>query len=277
MVYYIANFDATKNKICSFEETTEEQINIFYDEIDFINTYSQVNRVLDMVIGNSIIVKKYYNSNSQNAKMSGVESENILKNINKYLFDYLTSFHTFIDVVIKAMIKIDSGKEEDIKKEDSRLYDEYFEYRFFKRLRNYIVHYDFPLTKLDASDVGIKISASKKSLLRFKSWSTVKDEIQKLDEEIDILSMIDSVNNCITLLYYEFLYLLAPVIDKAASAVMLFNNKYKYDQPVVIIAENKNEFLNGKLEMKPISNSLNNVTKALKELLSHPSVKVKNE
>jgi hypothetical protein len=81
----------------------------------------------------------------------------------------------FIDSTLKGELK------EKLKTITSRYYDEYFEYRFLYKLRNYITHCSLPNITLQ-DEIGWKfrkISLDTTSMLEnYNSWSGVKKDLE---------------------------------------------------------------------------------------------------
>lgn len=129
------------------------------------------------------IESKYY---KQLEKLNNEERIEILDivivEINRVFINFITSFKTFIEQIEKRLKKKygDESKElNEFKKLTNNLYDGYFSYKLFTRLRDFSLHYDYPIQHLDYNKEDSELykltpSFSKEILLKDK---TLKNKI----------------------------------------------------------------------------------------------------
>jgi hypothetical protein len=103
-------------------------------------------------------------------------------------------------------------------------YDHYFGYRFFARLRNFLLHESADLIKsevsktLDRPEPELKVFAYRDDLVgtreRRKHWSSMVSEIDQLGEKIDLTPLIDEATEATVLLASQARLLLHPGISQ---------------------------------------------------------------
>ena len=125
-----------------------------------------------------------------------------LTTANKLLISYLSFLRIYVDVVSHAISRKSKEKFEEFNNATHIVYDTLLGYRFFSRMRNYVVHYDVPLTSITCSvSNGIQVTCKRKSLLEYNGWGSVKKEIEQLPEEIDIFPFIGECQAAVKRLY----------------------------------------------------------------------------
>ncbi|MCL4549103.1 MAG: hypothetical protein M1495_11095 [Bacteroidetes bacterium] len=120
--------------------------------------------------------------------------------INQKLANYLSSYKTYEDHLRHKMSRIYGTKSEKIAEYNKLLneeYDKYFEYRFFVKLRNFIQHFGLPIksiyyaqqvTNKETMEIANTVypRLERDFLLGYDGWGKVKEEIKKMDENINI-------------------------------------------------------------------------------------------
>lgn len=133
--------------------------------------------------------------------------ENAFVDINRSVNNFVASFVSFIEHCeekIKALYGSDSKELSSFKEFESDLYDQYFSYRFLKRIRNYAIHAYYPIehvsffshfdkdTQVEIFELDVLCSRDK--LLTSK---TLKKKLGKdlivLDNTFDISTYITEV------------------------------------------------------------------------------------
>lgn len=276
--YYITELTEGP-KIYNIKEISQEEVDQFFENNKDIKSWSQEKRIYNMVIRNGLLLENYLQKMSGNSSKDNLSDlKKILEQANKYLFDYCSSISTYIDMVEKILTKKGAEKLEAFRKDCSSQYDQELAYRFFCRLRQYIVHYDFPLVKITSSFEGNRtITCSKEALLRFSKWNTVKQDIEQMNEEIDILPMIKQANVSITVLHLQFLYYYAEYIENMVKASMEFNKRYGIKVPVILMANSREAIGEGKFTMKPIFEILAELQEAMKDCLHNPNITIEKD
>lgn len=177
------------------------EFKIIKESIDFILFYYSFEELFDMVRVNIYEFWKLYFETLEKHRLKIISKSNeLIKPItffNQSLANILTSFKSYNDHIERKISDVDSKYKDTLvfyRQKYSEYYDQEFNIRFFTRLRNYVQHFGFPISKINYhSDIvdeyvehTISLVAFKSDLLKYKKWSKVKSEIEKLDEEIDL-------------------------------------------------------------------------------------------
>jgi hypothetical protein len=116
------------------------------------------------------------------------DKELVYLEANRLLINYLSSLSMFIDYGERYNNK-HFGKErmKKFQEKTSDFYDSHVSYRFIALMRNYALHYGFPLSVIHQSVSGPNgIFASRESLLKFKSWKHATEDIKKMSDLISL-------------------------------------------------------------------------------------------
>lgn len=160
---------------------------------------------------------------------------------NKLLINFLSFLTTLYDVMGNSLSK-QKGKEElqRFHKFDSQLYDEYFAYRFLKFLRNYVTHYDIPLSGLSFESSGISIFAVKSQLSRNEKWRKLGDEANQLPEKIEVFPYVEECKGIIDQLYLNAIEPSFQGIYQSYHQFLDMCKQYHLSRPALIIADDNN-------------------------------------
>jgi len=199
-----------------------------------------------------------------------LQIDNLLITGNKLLISYLSFVKTFIDVISKAISDKSREKLADFQKFNRLMYDEFFGYRLLTRMRNYVVHYDMPLTKVtDSVKNGIVFACDKDSLLRYNGWSSVKDEIAALPEQFSIMPTVAECQAAIEALFLKALEVVVDDVLTGNEAFTAFCKQYDIRFPVVLILDDET---NDPPELTKFP--LHMVREYAKDLSRHPNYKI---
>ena len=128
-----------------------------------------------------------------------------ISNLNLRIANILNSVKSYEDHLCHKL-STQFGKHNDIetifRDITSEVYGNSFDYRFCVRLRNYTQHFSNPVKKISYSSFAfrkepfeIAFTASpiayKKELLEFDGWSTVRKDIEGMDDEIDLVPILE--------------------------------------------------------------------------------------
>lgn len=163
--------------------------------------------------------------------------------INQKLSNILTSFKSYESILkhnISDNYELLEIEKSQVKKIFSNTYDKYFAYRFMARLRNYTQHFKLPIQGLNYSSKVIneneKIVAysvdpklKKSDLLKYKKWSSVKNEIEKLDDSIKCKPIINEFYKSVNDLHGRFRNLLEPKYQDVVKRLNLILNEIESD------------------------------------------------
>lgn len=180
---------------------------------EFILFYYSFEELFDVVRINVYEFWKLYFEVSEKFRLKMISTKDeIIKPIsffNQKLSNMLSSFRSYDDHLKRKISDSDVNNEVTLnyyRGKCREVYNKYFSFRFFSRLRNFVQHYNFPISKIiyhtgvieNYHEHFVKLIVLKNDLLKFKGWSKVKSEIEKLEEEIDIKEFLN-----------EFLYALS--------------------------------------------------------------------
>lgn len=138
--------------------------------------------------------------------------------VNQKLSNILTSFKSYEDLIrshISHNENLIGNMNSSIDQLFSKVYDDYFGYRFMSRLRNYVQHFNLPIQSVTFRskmiNIPLKIGAftvepnfEKAELLKFKKWNTVESEIQKLGDNISCKPIVDDFYTSMNILHENF-------------------------------------------------------------------------
>lgn len=129
-----------------------------------------------------------------------------ISNLNLRIMNILNSVKAY-DTHLRHQLISNFGGEQNkyldcYKKLTSDVYDNSFEYRFCVRLRNYTQHMRNPVDKISyhsypfrTEPMEMAFTATpivfKNRLMEFKKWSTVKKDIEALDDETDLVPIFE--------------------------------------------------------------------------------------
>jgi hypothetical protein len=185
------------------KELSNEEFNLFSNAIDELHKYESLKRLYDIVILNNNefinfieIEKKSLFENSISAVGDKENYYTHHLNLNRMFLNYLSSFRTLIDH-IEAITKKKYGKDSveslKFKQITNSIFDKYFAYRFFYKLRNYSQHCGIPIDEFEISLTAVDIDkfrpeykidfSSNELLTNYKEWGAIlKSDLQKKDK-----------------------------------------------------------------------------------------------
>ena len=208
---YIADNRTKGNSVVIWGEVSETEFQILEDEILILKNFRECYSVKEMLLECSSDILEYF----QKLRSCFIPQDDsivipCLITTNKLVMNYLSFLKTFLDVVSKNISIVCDGELKEFQEYDRNLYDEFFGYRFLKRMRNYAVHRTMPLQHIESYvEHGTKITCKKADLLQFDGWSSVKAEIEKLPDNISISPYIEESNIAIHKLYEKALSVMA--------------------------------------------------------------------
>ena len=200
------------------EEITQEELDDLNSAFTFCGIYHRINQIKDIVIENGIEFQQYMKSdNLSSMSFQGVSPEKLILIANKLVFNYASSIKTYIDMETRLLRKNKGENELKLFRSIcSQMYDNSIEYRFWANFRNYVVHCEFPYAVFHNSiDDGCKVICLKDDLLKFDNWKHSKNDIEKMDNEIDIPSLVNNMSSKIIVLFWDFFtYFGQEIVDR---------------------------------------------------------------
>ena len=266
---------AAHRKRESFVEIEEEMSKKEYD--DFIHFKDESNKLNAMTNMFKLLERNgneylEYSSHIQDILDTDTSEDDIGFEANRLLINYLSALGMFIDYGEKHNKK-HFGKEkmEEFTKKTHAFYDQHISYRFTALLRNYALHYAFPLTNIIKSENRKSgIFASKNKLLQFKSWKHAKADIEKMSNDISLEIHIKISMLFVKSLYDSYVYDVAPQVLKGIEYFAKLQSKQKGKLPVLLSYQTINDLSEGNFSIdytEPES-----YHKSLEIIKNHPSI-----
>lgn len=187
--------------------------------------------------------------------MYNTEMTPYVKELNRTFINALGSFLCFLNHY-EYILKTKFADDEIVarfKKICNEYFDNYFEYRFFYKLRNYVVHCNIPVSLLESNQDVIRYTfyIDVKNLLKEFDWGKiVKNDLERLNSNIEVKDLITRVLNMLYKLNKDVILLDAARISDALSYLKNFvkiDDNRGAQMPIIII-EDSNDF--EKLEIK---------------------------
>lgn len=254
-------------------EIDEAEVEKLHGCFAFTSSLSIAKMAMNIALKNGQVFMYHMLPDNLSKYRSGAEAENAVIISNQYALNYATSLKSFIDITERQLRKTKEDKElNDYKAVQRQLYDSCLEYRFWMRMRNYVVHCGFPYTQSINTEKGLSILCSKNRLLEYNKWNQVKQDIEKMGEYVELEKMVDKANVCLTALRLTYTSLHAKDIIKAIEMYGEFCRKYSVKHPVLAYTERFEDFANGKFKANPLP--VNILFEAFEELKSNPHVKL---
>lgn len=196
----------------------------------------------------------------------------VIRTGNKLLLSYCTSVKMLVDKIESCINHNCSQKDfEDFKTFRSKIYDDNISYRFIMRLRNYMIHYDMPITIAKASVVDdCQLCFNREHLLKSDKWSTVRDDIKKMPVEISIVPLLSEMPKLLRLIVDESRYYYAPVVSNACKEIEAFAEKHNTVSIAYSTYDENKGILSGTISRPP----MHLIEKNLAILQQHPRINV---
>ena len=167
--------------------------------------------------------------------------DEIIFNINRYLNNMLSAFKAYDDHIpaqLNRRFGKNSSQLESFKKERSKIYDSFFEYRFLYKLRNYTQHREFPKYhieyKADITSSSPESSIGSYQFLldaptllnNYDSWGTCK---QDLLDRTSLINIKEEANKLATHMTNLDIYVSNLYGDDLNNALLYFKNRFDAD------------------------------------------------
>lgn len=204
----------------------------------------------DMMEKNFKEVLKIINQFEQSRESFVYEKESVpyIKELNRLLINALGSFFCFLnhyEYILKTKFEKDTLSK-PFKKICSNYFDNYFEYRFLYKLRNYAIHCNIPVSLIQSTLNNPKRSfyINVNELLAEFDWGEkVKKDLENLKSNIEVKSFIINVQNMLYILNKELMSLDSHGIITSLNYLKDFtriNDNKEAQMPVIIINDSNN-------------------------------------
>lgn len=175
-----------------------------------------------------------------------VEMLPYIKELNRTFINALGSFLCFINHYEYILKEKFVGNEiyDRFKSICNDYFDNYFEYRFCYKLRNYVVHCNIPVTLIQSTKEVIKDTfyIDIKELLRAFNWGKkVKVDLEKLNSNIEVKELVISTRNMLAKLNRDIILLdykrILDALNYLEGYVRISGNR-EVQMPIIIINDN---------------------------------------
>lgn len=217
-------------------EIDYSEIETILQKCDFLKDISFVQFAYEIAIANGRDLLAFLNkSNLNNLYKKGDDFNKIGLIANRLSLNFCASLRLFIDRVDNIAEKQPDEAKTRFKEFQRNLYDENFEYRFFYRLRNYTIHYNFPIQIISASiEDGVEVYCSRKAMLKYKKWGPVKADILQLPETFILRDYIETELALLTALWMQIHVFYIDNYIAALKCIDEFAGKYNLKAPMYI-------------------------------------------
>lgn len=241
MKYELANISKNKEgeaSIVGKAEITAEQYQEIYSWFGFSYFYHVCQSVEQMTLESGDDLINYLTELENYTGKFTKNYEKILTTANKLLVSYLSFLRIYVDVNGHAISQKSKVKFEEFKNTTHIVYDTLLGYRFFSKMRNYVVHYDVPLTSISCSiSNGIQIACKRKTLLEYDGGGTVKKEIEQMPDDINVFSYIGECQVAVKQLYLVALETIWEDVIRANENLHDICSRYAVDAPIIICVD----------------------------------------
>lgn len=240
--YFAADYnqEESQKRIVIWKELSEEDYLYILDLFMPLDFFRDSYSIKEMTLECGADVINYFHAlQSYMLPPDELKMTSCLITANKHFINYLSFLKTFLDVISNHISKISRDHLKEFQSLDSKLYDDSFDYRFLKRMRNYVIHCKMPLKHISTRpEFGTRITCRRDDLLSFSGWSSLKDEIALMPEYIDIVPYVSGANLSIIKLYVKAL---ESIKDDVVSLRAKLNEIYgetKAACPIILIEGN---------------------------------------
>ena len=277
---YIAEYEGYENNEHKLEITgktvSREEYDDFMANFKFYGQYHQFKEIHEICLESNLDLMNFLSVKNLNniLRTRNVNHEKILQTGNKLLLNYCTVIKIMVEK-IESYLKHNKADEiDEFKTFCSNFYDNTFAYRFFMRLRNYIIHNGMPFTKITSAiykDCNLYIDRN--NLLKWSGWSTVKNDLEKMTEnDIAVQPFLQEIGASIYAIYLQSLYYLAPGVIKSLQNIDKFLAMYNVKRFDFIEFESDEDFKNGKYEYHIVP--WGSLIQCIVELNKHPNINI---
>ncbi|WP_338816811.1 hypothetical protein [Bacillus subtilis] len=191
---------------------------------------------------------------------------------NRLLMNYLSMFRSYVDHISCSLSKIfDSNTKEQFVKFTHRVYDNRFEYRFLSRLRNFAQHFGVPINSLISNQYGNHVAIDRDNLLIYEGWSSVKEEIKKMEEIIPVQSIAYRMNETIKILYLFVMNFYAEGIVESIKWINLLEEELG-GEAILTVSDSFEEFKSGNFKLQTLN--YQEYVNAVHDLNENPDINI---
>ncbi|URJ35044.1 hypothetical protein MF625_004367 [Paenibacillus polymyxa] len=274
MIYAVGYQDMSLEqgpKIVIQKHITKEEYENHKSELAEAHKISAMDNVHNLLVQNGEEFLKYSANAENHLKL---EEKVVYLEANRLLTNYLSSLSMFIDYGERYNQK-HFGKEEMKKFQEKThdFYDSHVSYRFMALMRNYTLHYAFPLSVIHQSVNGANgIFASKNTLLKFDAWKLVKEDIKQMPDLISLDVHVDISMMFLKKLFQDYVYDIAPLVLRGIEYLNGMIKDVRGKMPVLITFNSIEELRKGNLSLDIIDIKI--YAHAFEIIKQHPSINI---
>jgi hypothetical protein len=261
-----------ENSVTGIRELTSEEHLEYKKHNQSIGVHLQNKKLLELIVNNGEELERYIEEVYSSTNLQVTYGKDVIFETNRLIMNYLSMIKTYDDHISKRLSDTFSKEDKDGFKEFlSKLYDEFFVYRFLARLRNYAQHFSFPIHNFVNSVNGKKIYMERQSLLAYEGWSKVRSELEHLNEKIEVKGLAYEMND---IMKQAYLYVLKLNSNNVISAYKWLESiviELNMKEPIIIQID-PNEPSKDKLSLTKINTE--GILEAIKDLNEHPNINI---
>lgn len=271
--YYAVSIEKSstnkETKIVVKDEITKEEFENLFSVATFLKDIMPAIEAHRIVIRNGR--ELLYFLSDKNLKdqllIKKCNKRNFITDANRLTFNFCASMRTFVDHATTAVKR--KGEAEDFKNIIRQIFDESLEYRFFEKLRNYIIHYSYPFIGIDMSAPNsVNIVCKKEYLQKYDGWGgIVKKDLASIPEKIDLRQYIEPLLVRLETINLMMYYYYAQDYCTASTTFTSFQKKYYLKEPATMCIEGD---LKGEKTIHPLP--LAAIAEGIEELKHNPHV-----
>lgn len=261
-----------KNVLEVVDEIPYSEVRYMQGLFHFLGAFNITKMACEIVRENGVAYRRYMHEENLNALIG--DHSIIIREANRLIYNYASSIKTFIDISERFLTK-DFGPHARKSYHDdvqSKTYDNSFEYAFFAKLRNYVVHRMFPYTSINVSGTGVRLHLDVEELLRWDKWHDLKGKIRERGPRITPEDYVFRATASVYAIWIGFITYYGENIVSAWNAYGAFTEKWGMRGSVGFAeVENREDILHG-MNVNPLP--LGELKECFELLRKHPSVEI---
>jgi len=246
-VYYICNSsinpdDLSYKKIDIKEELPGAEAKRIIDAFNFLGRLDYLSKLLDITNSNGLLLTNFICTENLRNLIYKEKKEGayIITEANRLVMNYCVASRIFLDRSIVLVQENKSSEINDLEAFIATQYDKKFAYRFFYKLRNFIVHDRLPFSYLHLKLPDfVELGCTKSYLLEFKKWGSVKKEIEALTDVVHIDDYLLDFGGSLFAIYLKCVFAFRYDILEAHSIIHSLKKKYAIENPLILIGKIK--------------------------------------
>lgn len=257
MYYCIAEFkeiEPHQKQLSVFKDISEELFNLLSEKEKTLTHFLFSNNYYKMLLTNIDELLNYILEIENKENKNIFETEKRILNVNRLTINLLGIFFSYINHYENDLKDFTGKNSEQVKKFKcitSKYFDNYFEYRFLYKLRNYSVHCSIPITTISSSiENPLKqYYINTKSLLdNFSQWGTiVKSDLEKIDK-INIKDLVEKSKAIFYELHKELVLINDFDIYTNINIIESYRPK-EINSPIILVSNTIEDFGNMKIKI----------------------------